>query len=173
VGELFLHSHKNFLAHYLKMINLFGVYESTVDAKGRVMLPSPYRKTLEKVLEEGFIIKQNVFRKSLEFFPLQTWNEISQHVGKLNTFLKANQELITLFYYGVRSVELDNNGRFLIVKDHLTYAGIKKDIVLSGANDRIEIWDKRAYHKYIKDNSDNLERLMEERLGGKLPENGQ
>jgi MraZ protein len=161
----------NFYASFT-MINLFGVYESTVDAKGRVMLPAPFRKSLENVLEEGFIIKQNVFRKSLELFPLQSWNEVSQHIGSLNTFQKSNQELITLFYYGVRSVELDNNARLLIVKDHLTYAGIKKDIVMAGAKDRIEVWDKRAYHKYIKDNNANLERLIEEKLGGKLPENG-
>ena len=156
-----------------EVINLFGVYESTVDAKGRVLLPSPYKKTLEKVLGDGFVIKQNIFRKSLEFFFVQTWNVLSQDVGKLNTFLKSNQELITLFYYGVRNVELDSNGRFLIVKDYLTYAGIKKDIVLAGANDRIEIWDKRAYHKFIKEHSVNLEQLVEEKLGGKIPSDGQ
>lgn len=147
------------------------MYESTVDAKGRVMLPAPYKKMLDKVLADGFVIKQNIFRKSLELFPVQAWNVLAQDVGKLNTFLKSNQELITLFYYGVRNVELDNNGRLLIVKDHLAYAGIKKDIVLSGANDRIEIWDKKAYHKYIKEHSVNLEQLVEEKLGGKTPSN--
>lgn len=149
------------------------MYESTVDVKGRVILPLPYKKMLDKVLDDGFVIKQNIFRKSLELFPVNTWNVLAQDVGKLNTFLKSNQELITLFYYGVRNVELDSNGRFLIVKDHLTYAGIKKDIVLAGANDRIEIWDRRAYHKFIKDHSVNLEQLVEEKLGGKNPFNEQ
>ena len=115
------------------MISLFGVYECSADAKGRVMLPSAFKKQLAEVLSQGFVIKRSIFSKSLELYPMATWNEMVKDVNKLNRFVKKNVEFIRMFNYGVKSLELDDNARILIPKDLVQFSGIKKDVVLAAA----------------------------------------
>ena len=147
------------------MINLFGVYEGNADAKGRIMLPVTLKKQLASVLKNEFVIKQSIFSKSLEFYPVATWNDLVKDVNKLNRFVKKNVEFIRMFNYGVRALELDSNSRLLIPKDLLLFAGIKKNIVMSAGVNMIEIWDKKAYEKSIKSSSTNFEKLAEEVMG--------
>jgi MraZ protein len=148
------------------MISLFGVYECSADAKGRVMLPAAFKKQLAEVLKQGFVIKRSIFSKSLELYPLGTWNEMVKEVNKLNRFVKKNVEFIRIFNYGVKSMELDDNLRMLIPKDLVQFSGIKKDVVLAAATDRIELWDKKAYEKFIKENSVDFDKLAEDVMGG-------
>jgi len=153
------------------MKSLFGVYECNADAKGRVMLPVAFKKQLTKELKEGFVMKRSIFSKSLELYPMATWNEMVSEVNKLNKFVKKNVEFIRMFNYGVVPVELDASGRLLISKDMMTFSGISKNIVMAAANDRIEIWDKKAYDKFIKDGAANFEKLAEDVMGGITPSN--
>ncbi|MCC6690360.1 MAG: division/cell wall cluster transcriptional repressor MraZ [Bacteroidia bacterium] len=148
------------------MVSLFGVYECSADAKGRVLLPGSLKKQLAQVLKQGFVIKRSIFSKSLELYPMATWNEMVKDVNKLNRFVKKNVEFIRMFNYGVKSVEVDDSARILIPKDLVEFSGIKKDVVLAAATDRIELWDKRAYEKFIKENSADFDKLAEDVMGG-------
>ena len=148
------------------MVSLFGVYDCNADAKGRVMLPVAFKKQLTKALKDGFVIKKSIFSKSLELYPMGTWNEMSKEVNKLNKFVKKNVEFIRLFNHGVMPVDLDNTGRFLISKTMMDGVGMSKNIVMAAAGDRIEIWDKKAYEKFIKDGASNFEKLAEDVMGG-------
>lgn len=151
------------------MNSLFGVYECTADAKGRVMFPVAFKKQLAKELKGGFVMKRSVFSKSLELYPMATWNEMVKEVNKLNKFVKKNVEFIRLFNYGVVPIELDASGRFLVSKDLMTFSGITKDIVMAAAGDRIEIWDKKSYDKFIESGTSDFEKLAEEVMGGLNP----
>lgn len=151
------------------MNSLFGVYECSADAKGRVMLPVAFKKQLTSVLKAGFVMKRSIFSKSLELYPMATWNEMVKEVNKLNKFVKKNVEFIRLFNYGVVPVELDASGRLLISTDLMYFSGIKKNVVMAAAGDRIEIWDKRAYDKFVKEGSSNFEKLAEDVMGGITP----
>jgi len=151
------------------MNSLFGVYECNADAKGRVMLPVAFKKQLTAVLKSGFVIKRSIFSKSLELFPKANWDIMASEVNKLNKFKKAHMDFIRLFNNGVAPLELDVTGRFLISKDLIAYSGIKKIVVMAAAGDRIEIWDKKAYEKFIKDGSANFDTLAEDVMGGINP----
>jgi MraZ protein len=148
------------------MISLFGVYECSADAKGRIMLPGAFQKQLTEVLKKGFVIKRSIFSKSLELYPMGTWHEMVKDVNKLNRFVKKNVEFIRMFNYGVKALELDDSSRILIPKDLVQFAGIKKDVVLAAATDRIELWDRRAYEKFVKENSADFDKLAEDVMGG-------
>lgn len=150
----------------IRMNSLFGVYECSADAKGRVMLPIALKKQLIKEVKNGFVLKRSIFSKSLELYPMGTWSEMSKEVNKLNKFVKKNVDFIRLYNFGVVSIELDSSGRFLISKDLLLFSGIKKNLVMAAANDRIEIWDKKGYEKFIKEGASNFEKLAEEVMGG-------
>ena len=153
------------------MINLIGTYECKVDAKGRLMISSAFKKQLSPVLQEGFVVKRAVFQPCLELYPMQEWNKVMLKINSLNRFIKKNNDFIRRFTAGVKEVELDSSGRLLIPKDLCHFAGIKKQIVLSSAINIIEIWDKDSYEKSIDDTAMDFASLTEEVMGNS-DENG-
>lgn len=147
------------------MFNLIGVYEANADAKGRVMLPVAFKKQLITVLEGGFVLKRSVFQKCLELYPMAEWNKVIKDVNKLNRFKKKNADFIRIFSAGVKPVELDGAGRFLVPKDLMLFAGLNKNIVMSAAVNMIEIWDKEKYEQAINDPGIDFGSLAEEVMG--------
>jgi MraZ protein len=147
------------------LINLIGTYECKVDAKGRLMISSAFKKQLAPVLQEGFVVKRAVFQPCLELYPMQEWNKVMLKINSLNRFIKKNNDFIRRFTAGVKEVELDSSGRLLIPKDLCHFAGIKKQIVLSSAINIIEIWDKDSYEKSIDDTVMDFASLTEEVMG--------
>lgn len=147
------------------MVNLIGTYECKADAKGRLMVPSALKKQLAPMLQEGFVLKRSVFQPCLELYPMQEWNVLMQKINGLNRFKKKNNDFIRRFTAGVKMVEVDSNGRLLIPKDLIGFAGISKEIVLSSAVNIIEIWDKEKYESTIDESSDDFAELAEEVMG--------
>lgn len=147
------------------MINIIGTYECKADAKGRVMFPSALKKQLLKVLGDSFVIKRSVFNQCLEIHPMQEWNEVVGQVNKLNRFVKKNNDFIRSYMAGLKVVDVDGSGRFLIPKDLLSFAGLQKQIVLSSSVNRIEIWDKDKYESSVAESLKDFGDLAEEVMG--------
>ncbi|WP_165732492.1 division/cell wall cluster transcriptional repressor MraZ [Polaribacter sp. 20A6] len=147
------------------MINLIGTYECKSDAKGRLMFSSAFKKQLDSVLQDGFVVKRAVFQPCLELYPMKEWNLMMEKINKLNRFNKKNNDFIRRFTAGVKMVELDATGRILIPKDLFEFAGIKKQVVMSSSVNIIEIWDKEKYEKAIDDAADDFADLAEEVMG--------
>ncbi|WP_298525395.1 division/cell wall cluster transcriptional repressor MraZ [uncultured Christiangramia sp.] len=148
------------------MVNLIGTYECKVDAKGRLMVPSALKKQLTPMLQDGFVIKRSVFQPCLELYPMEQWDIMMTKINKLNRFKKQNNDFIRRFTAGVKTVEVDSNGRLLIPKDLIGFAGIDKEIVLSSAIAIVEIWDKDKYENAIEGSSDDdFATLAEEVMG--------
>ncbi|OAD45222.1 division/cell wall cluster transcriptional repressor MraZ [Polaribacter atrinae] len=147
------------------MINLIGTYECKSDAKGRLMFSSAFKKQLDSVLQDGFVVKRAVFQPCLELYPMKEWNLMMEKINKLNRFSKKNNDFIRRFTAGVKMVELDATGRILIPKDLFEFAGIKKQVVMSSSVNIIEIWDKEKYEKAIDDAADDFADLAEEVMG--------
>ena len=147
------------------MHTLIGTYECKADAKGRLMLPVALKKQLISSLAKGFVLKRAVFQPCLELYPLQEWEALMQKVNKLNRFKKKNNDFIRRFTAGVKAIELDVSGRLLIPKDLISFAGIKKEIVVSSAVNIVEIWDKAHYEKAIDDASSDFASLAEDVMG--------
>ncbi len=147
------------------MINLIGTYECKVDAKGRLMFSSAFKKQLSTVLQEGFVVKRSVFQPCLELYPMKEWNLMMKKINTLNRFVKKNNDFIRRFTAGVKMIELDTSGRLLIPKDLCQFAGIEKQIVLSSAVNIIELWDKDRYEKVIDVATVSFAQLAEEVMG--------
>jgi MraZ protein len=145
------------------VVHLIGTYECKVDAKGRLMVPAAIKKQLLPVLQEGFVLKRSVFESCLELYPMAQWNAVMKKVGGLNPFKRRNNEFIRKFTAGVKTVEVDANGRLLIPKDLIGFAGIEKEIVLSSNVNILEIWDKQKYENAI--DGDDFAELAEEVMG--------
>tara|TARA_B100000614_G_scaffold241125_1_gene242013 strand:+ start:118 stop:585 length:468 start_codon:yes stop_codon:yes gene_type:complete len=147
--------------------HLIGTYECKVDTKGRVMMPIALKKQLSKLINDGFVLKRSVFNHCIEMYPLSEWAKLMDKLNGLNRFNKKNNDFIRRFTAGVKSVEMDNSGRFLISKDLIKYASIDKEIVVSSSVNILEIWNKSTYEKVINEATLNFGALAEEVMGDK------
>ena len=147
------------------MINLIGTSECTIDNKGRIMIPAQFKKQLDGVTSDPFILKRSVFQNCLELFPSNEWKLMMDKVNKLNRFVKKNNDFIRMYTAGVKSIDLDSNGRILIPRDLITISKLQKHVVLSSSINIIEIWDKDEYEKSINDPEVDFAKLTEEVMG--------
>jgi len=129
------------------------------------MVPAALKKQLTPVLQEGFVLKRSVFQPCLELYPMEEWNAMMKKINALNRFKKKNNDFIRRFTAGVKTVEVDANGRLLIPKDLFGFAEMDKEIVLSSAINIIEIWDKNKYENTIDASADDFADLAEEVMG--------
>mgnify|MGYP001365959134 FL=1 len=152
------------------MVHLIGSYECKVDTKGRIMMPVSLKKQLSKLVNEGFVLKRAVFNPCVEMYPVNEWSKLMNKLNGLNRFNKKNNDFIRRFTAGVKKVDMDISGRFLIPKDLIKYASIDKQIVVSSAVNILEIWDKSTYENVINEAAINFGSLAEEVMGDKNDE---
>jgi MraZ protein len=149
-----------------KMLNLIGVHECKMDAKGRVGIPSGLKKQLLPVLERGFVLKRSVFQNCLELYPMEEWQSTMSKVNRLNRFVKKNNDFIRRFTAGVKLIEVDASGRINIPKDLMSFADLQNEIVLSASVGTIEVWNKSDYEAAINDPEVDFSDLAEAVMGG-------
>ena len=129
------------------------------------MLPNAFKKQLTPVLQQGFVMKQGLFQKCLEVYPMEEWKGVSQKVNKLNRFIRKNDVFVRKFNAGVKVIEVDGSGRLLIPKDLIAFAQVKKELVVNASINILEIWDKTLYEKAIDDATKDFGDLAEEVMG--------
>ena len=131
------------------MIGFIGEYESTIDAKGRFLLPSGFKKQLPEQESYLFVINRG-FEKCLTLYPIQSWEPIFKEISQLNDFDPKVREFRRYFLNGAVQLELDSAGRVLLPKNLMEHASLEKDIVLVSAINKIEIWDRNKYQQFFE-----------------------
>ncbi|MEP7163842.1 MAG: division/cell wall cluster transcriptional repressor MraZ [Ferruginibacter sp.] len=131
------------------MIGFIGEYESTIDAKGRFLLPSGFKKQLPEQESYLFVINRG-FEKCLTLYPIQSWDPIFKEISQLNDFDPKVREFRRYFLNGAVQLELDSAGRVLLPKNLMEHASLEKDIVLVSAINKIEIWDRNKYQQFFE-----------------------
>ncbi len=133
-----------------------GEYHHNIDEKGRLIMPVKFRNDLK----DKFIITRGL-EKCLYVYSLEDWDKL---VSKLNTlpFTKKDARIfIRSFFSGAAQIEVDRQGRINITSPLIDHAGLTKECVIIGANDRIEIWSKDEWDKFLDVNSEKLEDIAE------------
>jgi MraZ protein len=142
------------------MPNFIGEYEVAVDAKGRMLLPSGFRKQLAEGTGERFVVNRG-FEHCITIYTTDVWNAISDKVNRLNDFKPEVREFKRLFLNGANIVEVDNADRILLPKQLQEHAGIKKEAVLSAQGNKLELWDKDTYYTYLSERVGGFSKLAE------------
>jgi MraZ protein len=146
-------------------MELLGVYECKMDAKGRVSVPSSLKKQLISIGTAGFVLKRSVFSKCLELHTQKEWIDLTNSIKKLNRFVQKNNEFIRIFHAGIKQVEMDSAGRILISKDLIGFANLKNTIVFSATPFGLEIWNQSDYEKAVSLENTDFAKLTEEVMG--------
>lgn len=154
------------------MVRFIGEYPAKTDAKGRVFLPAAFRKVLEAEGEQGLVLRQDVFQHCLVLYPESVWGaQLEDLRGKVNQWNSKQQMLLRMFEADAEPVELDSQGRLLISKRKLQYAGIEGDVRFLAMVDRIEIWSKQTLED-VKAQNENLGQELEAMFGQPDAQNG-
>ena len=132
----------------LKMTGFLGEFESTLDSKGRFLLPAGLKKQLPEGESTRFVINRG-FEKCLSLYTMESWEPLYAKISKLNDFDPKVREFRRYFLNGATIVEPDSAGRILLPPNLKEYAGLEKDIVLASAVDKVEIWAKDKYQQFF------------------------
>ncbi len=140
------------------MTNFLGEYEVAIDAKGRFLLPSGFRKQLPESNGGNFVVNRG-FEKCLTLYTTEVWNPIANKINKMNDLVPSVREFKRLFMNGATPLELDSADRLLLPKSLLEYAGIKKDMIVAAQGSKVELWDKDTYYEYLRQHAANFSAL--------------
>jgi len=152
------------------MTIFIGDYNCKVDAKGRVMLPSAFKRQMPSAAQDKFVVKKDIYEKCLVLYPMDEWERQNQLIQQnINPYNKEHSKFLREFFKDTAEVELDNNNRFLIPARLLNLVNVDKEqeVILAGQLGKIEIWSKDLYDKTSEEIGDFGE-LANKILGGKI-----
>lgn len=133
-----------------------GEYHHNIDEKGRLIMPSKFRYDLG----ETFVITRGI-DSCLFVYPKETWNNITSKLNELS-FTKKDVRSFQRFFLSAATIcEFDKQGRINITSPLADYADLTKECVVIGVNDRIEIWSKENFDKFLNDNIENVSDIAE------------
>ena len=137
-----------------------GEYSYNIDDKKRLALPPKFRQTLG---EKAVITKG--LDNCLFLYPWKEWQVLAAKISKMPLAQADARGFARIMLAGAMEVNLDALGRILVPDYLKDYAGLKKDAIIAGLYNRIEVWDKDRWNEYKekteKEAGDIAERLKE------------
>ena len=124
-----------------------GTFEHTLDAKNRLTVPAKFRAALA-----GKVFLVRGADPCISLYPESTYSELTEAALQgMNPFSTQARELKRMFYGNATDTELDSAGRVMLTPRHLEHAGIDREVVITGAGDCLELWDRSAWEDYDRD----------------------
>ncbi len=125
----------------------FGEYQYSLDEKGRVVVPAPFRE----FLGDGLVLTRGM-EGCLYAFPLDRWRKIEEQLQGLPLTDREAQPFVRFFYSGAHKTRMDNASRILIPPPLRQFAGLKEggEVVIAGAPGRLEIWSLERWWQAIQ-----------------------
>ena len=126
----------------------------TIDAKGRIIIPSRFRNILKSDKIYGVMISNK--DDCLYAYTFSEWEKVESKI--LSTKTNAMADFRRFFLGNSCECMCDRQDRILIPKSLREYANLAKDIVLVGNLDRFEIWDRGQWDKINKEMEQKLKK---------------
>jgi MraZ protein len=137
-----------------------GEYHHNIDQKGRVAIPTKFRNDLAK----GAVVTKGL-DDCLTLYTKDEWEKLAKRLADLPISKSNTRAFARLMLAGAMDVELDSQGRMILPEYLRAFAEIKKQVVIAGLFNRLEIWDETKWNNYKKgtekDSSDIAEALGE------------
>jgi MraZ protein len=147
-----------------------GQYYHAMDDKGRIKFPKPLLKALKMKGSSGLMLSKVFNSRCLCILPTKDWLTFVRNVQETLP-PEADKQAVTRFFgAGAMPCNIDELGRLLIPPPLKEYAHFKKDVVIVGLFDRIELWDKETWTHYCEMNFDTVSETIEKVDQPKLPE---
>lgn len=138
----------------------YGEYKHSIDRKGRLILPAKFRDICKEYQIERFIITRGL-DKCIFMFTDDEWRSQEQKFKSMPFTKQETRSFNRMFFSGAVDTVPDKQGRFIIPPYLKDYAGIKRETILIGVSNRIEIWDRKSWQEFYANSSGSFEQIAE------------
>ena len=140
---------------------LIGEYRHNIDEKGRLIIPSKFREEIGNT----FVVTKGL-DGCLFVYPMSEWEKIVAKLKKL-PFTKKDARIFSRFFLSAATVcEFDKQGRINLVNSLIEYADLKKECLVIGVNDRLEIWALDKFNSLMAEKTLELDNIAENLFDG-------
>ena len=120
---------------------LLGAHDHTLDDKNRLTLPAKFREAFQ----DGVVVTRGL-DGCLYAYRRPDWDRlVESRLAALDPFSQEARKIQRLLFAGASETELDKQGRVMIPAPLLAHAQLRRDVVVAGLRDHVEIWDREAW----------------------------
>ncbi len=141
----------------------YGEYTHNIDRKGRLILPAKFRDICKEYQIDRFLITRGL-DKCIFMFTEDEWRIQEQKFKSMPFTKKETRSFNRMFFAGAVDTAPDKQGRFIIPQYLKDYAGIKRETIIIGVSNRIEIWNKKSWQAFYESSSESFEQVAENML---------
>lgn len=133
----------------IQMSTFIGKYEAKADVKGRIFIPSTYRKLLADGDRERIVMHKDTENECLILYPEHVWNmKMEKLNNELDDWNSSDQMLLMQFISDAEWLDIDSQGRILIAKRHLQSLSVENsEILFVGMINKFSIWGKSKFEQ--------------------------
>jgi MraZ protein len=129
-----------------------GSFKYSVDKKGRLSIPSNFKKYVNEAANETFVMTRGIVQ-CIDVYPQDFWrDEVLSRINQIDDFDNEEASFKRLLLEFAAENKLDAQSRLLVPKNLLEFAGIEKEVFILGQNKKIEIWNPDIYENQKKEN---------------------
>jgi len=122
-----------------------GKYYYTVDPKGRIIIPAPFREIITSNYSSKLYITNAPFDRCLFIYPMEEWNKLQEQVRTKPRSDEAIRFFLRRVIASATETEMDRQGRLLVPIALREDANINSNVVMAGQIERIELWDRSEW----------------------------
>jgi len=134
-----------------------GEYQYSLDLKRRLAIPSKFRSIFK-----GKAVITKGLDGCLFVYPVQVWKKMAEKLGTFPLGEKKTRQFVRFILAGAQEAEIDKQGRVLVPQYLGKFAKLKKQVVVVGLYDRLEVWDKTTWEKSIQKAEKEKDKTAEE-----------
>src|SRR5437660_5929597 len=127
---------------------LRGNYTARIDAKGRLKVPTVFRRFIEEKHGSEFYVT-SVTGDNVQLYPLPEWEAIEQHLSLLPSMDPARRKFVDRTSYYGQQTSMDSQGRVLIHPLLRKSAGVVGEVVVLGALTYLEVWEHEKFQQRL------------------------
>jgi MraZ protein len=131
-----------------------GEYQHNMDDKGRVIIPAKFRCDLG----EHFVATRGL-DNCLFVYPMQEWSILEKKLTSLPITSKNARIFVRFFFSGATECELDRQGRVSLPANLRDYGQLRKEIIIIGLANRIELWARERWDSFLDTAQDSYEEI--------------
>jgi MraZ protein len=124
-----------------------GEYSSTLDEKGRITVPRPFRVTMEAHGHYVWYMTRG-FDRCIAIYHQEEWNKLRAQLANYGSMNTRALDFRRMLFGSVAEVRPDGQGRFSVPPHLRKYANLDKDAVLLGVDDHLELWSKGSWEAF-------------------------
>ena len=138
----------------------YGEFQHSIDRKGRLILPAKFRETAKNQFVDKFFVTRGL-DKCLFMFSEEEWRSQENKFKTMSFTKQQSRTFNRLLFSGACELVFDKQGRVLLPQYLKDFAEIKKDVMIVGVSNRIEIWAQDKWNDFYANSRQSFEEIAE------------